>query len=151
MYNKWPQYIILIFVVLVSVDQFIMKACLLIPVKFLTLHMKITLCSLLSLERAVLSRLGTLLWEPWRLNWACLWWFCIKLNENFLFTSFIYLLFIFFFLHFHQVGEIAKIICKPEYAYGSAGSPPDIPPEYFLFSFHILSMLSWNTFTSKSL
>ncbi|XP_014495468.1 peptidyl-prolyl cis-trans isomerase FKBP20-1 [Vigna radiata var. radiata] len=28
-----------------------------------------------------------------------------------------------------KVGEVAKIICKPEYAYGSAGSPPDIPPE----------------------
>ncbi|CAN6565561.1 unnamed protein product [Malus baccata var. baccata] len=27
-----------------------------------------------------------------------------------------------------KVGEIAKITCKPEYAYGSAGSPPDIPP-----------------------
>ncbi|KAH9622972.1 hypothetical protein KSS87_014394 [Heliosperma pusillum] len=28
-----------------------------------------------------------------------------------------------------KVGEIAKITCKPAYAYGSAGSPPDIPPE----------------------
>ncbi|KAG5105929.1 hypothetical protein JHK82_042899 [Glycine max] len=28
------------------------------------------------------------------------------------------------------VGEVAKITCKPEYAYGSAGSPPDIPSEY---------------------
>ncbi|EEF30812.1 fk506 binding protein, putative [Ricinus communis] len=28
-----------------------------------------------------------------------------------------------------KVGEVAKIICKPEYAYGSAGSPPDIPPD----------------------
>ncbi|KAM5556452.1 peptidyl-prolyl cis-trans isomerase FKBP20-1 [Rosa sericea] len=28
-----------------------------------------------------------------------------------------------------KVGEIAKITCKPEYAYGSAGSPPDIPPD----------------------
>ncbi|KAF5729605.1 peptidyl-prolyl cis-trans isomerase FKBP20-1 [Tripterygium wilfordii] len=27
-----------------------------------------------------------------------------------------------------KVGEVAKIICKPEYAYGSTGSPPDIPP-----------------------
>jgi len=26
-----------------------------------------------------------------------------------------------------KVGEIARITCKPEYAYGSAGSPPDIP------------------------
>ncbi|KAI4307611.1 hypothetical protein L6164_030782 [Bauhinia variegata] len=28
-----------------------------------------------------------------------------------------------------KVGEIAKITCKPEYAYGSAGSPPDIPSD----------------------
>ncbi|XP_043814266.1 peptidyl-prolyl cis-trans isomerase FKBP20-1 isoform X2 [Manihot esculenta] len=28
-----------------------------------------------------------------------------------------------------KVGEVAKITCKPEYAYGSAGSPPDIPSE----------------------
>ncbi|XP_043701748.1 peptidyl-prolyl cis-trans isomerase FKBP20-1 [Telopea speciosissima] len=27
-----------------------------------------------------------------------------------------------------KVGEVAKFTCKPEYAYGSAGSPPDIPP-----------------------
>ncbi|PKI72357.1 hypothetical protein CRG98_007227 [Punica granatum] len=27
-----------------------------------------------------------------------------------------------------KVGEVAKITCKPEYAYGVAGSPPDIPP-----------------------
>ncbi|KAF8719564.1 hypothetical protein HU200_024299 [Digitaria exilis] len=27
-----------------------------------------------------------------------------------------------------KVGEVAKIICKPEYAYGAAGSPPEIPP-----------------------
>ncbi|KDO69122.1 hypothetical protein CISIN_1g027810mg [Citrus sinensis] len=28
-----------------------------------------------------------------------------------------------------KVGEVAKLTCKPEYAYGSAGSPPDVPPE----------------------
>uniref|UniRef100_A0A0E0DSG0 peptidylprolyl isomerase n=1 Tax=Oryza meridionalis TaxID=40149 RepID=A0A0E0DSG0_9ORYZ len=28
-----------------------------------------------------------------------------------------------------KVGEVAKITCKPEYAYGSAGSPPEIPPK----------------------
>ncbi|KAM7270261.1 hypothetical protein ACFE04_029475 [Oxalis oulophora] len=28
-----------------------------------------------------------------------------------------------------KVGEIAEITCKADYAYGSAGSPPDIPPE----------------------
>uniref|UniRef100_A0A0F7GYX7 peptidylprolyl isomerase n=1 Tax=Masdevallia picturata TaxID=125444 RepID=A0A0F7GYX7_9ASPA len=28
-----------------------------------------------------------------------------------------------------KIGEIAKITCKPEYAYGSAGSPPEIPPD----------------------
>ncbi|KAI3519944.1 hypothetical protein L1887_09164 [Cichorium endivia] len=27
-----------------------------------------------------------------------------------------------------KVGEIAKITCKSDYAYGSAGSPPEIPP-----------------------
>ncbi|XP_072241866.1 peptidyl-prolyl cis-trans isomerase FKBP4 [Leuresthes tenuis] len=27
-----------------------------------------------------------------------------------------------------KVGEICQLICKPEYAYGSAGSPPKIPP-----------------------
>lgn len=28
-----------------------------------------------------------------------------------------------------KVGEVAKVTCKPEYAYGSMGSPPDIPPD----------------------
>lgn len=27
-----------------------------------------------------------------------------------------------------KVGELCQLICKPEYAYGSAGSPPKIPP-----------------------
>ncbi|KAM4819763.1 peptidyl-prolyl cis-trans isomerase FKBP4 isoform 1-T1 [Thomomys bottae] len=27
-----------------------------------------------------------------------------------------------------KVGEVCQITCKPEYAYGSAGSPPKIPP-----------------------
>ncbi|TFJ98494.1 IgGFc-binding protein-like [Platysternon megacephalum] len=27
-----------------------------------------------------------------------------------------------------KIGEICRITCKPEYAYGSAGSPPKIPP-----------------------
>uniref|UniRef100_A0A3Q3WP42 peptidylprolyl isomerase n=1 Tax=Mola mola TaxID=94237 RepID=A0A3Q3WP42_MOLML len=27
-----------------------------------------------------------------------------------------------------RVGELCQLICKPEYAYGSAGSPPKIPP-----------------------
>ncbi|KAL6001772.1 hypothetical protein ACLOJK_041750 [Asimina triloba] len=27
-----------------------------------------------------------------------------------------------------KVGEVAQITCKPEYAYGISGSPPDIPP-----------------------
>ncbi|XP_061438542.1 peptidyl-prolyl cis-trans isomerase FKBP4 isoform X2 [Rhineura floridana] len=27
-----------------------------------------------------------------------------------------------------KLGELCKITCKPEYAYGSAGSPPKIPP-----------------------
>ncbi|KAH6769212.1 FKBP-like peptidyl-prolyl cis-trans isomerase family protein [Perilla frutescens var. hirtella] len=28
-----------------------------------------------------------------------------------------------------KVGEVARITCKPEYGYGSAGSPPDVPPD----------------------
>ncbi|XVF31842.1 hypothetical protein REPUB_Repub17cG0028700 [Reevesia pubescens] len=27
-----------------------------------------------------------------------------------------------------KVGEVTKITCKPEYAYGTVGSPPDILP-----------------------
>lgn len=41
-----------------------------------------------------------------------------------------------------KVGELCQFICKPEYCYGSAGSPPKIPPnctlafEVELFEFH---------------
>ncbi|KAG7454481.1 hypothetical protein MATL_G00260210 [Megalops atlanticus] len=41
-----------------------------------------------------------------------------------------------------KIGEVSQFICKPEYAYGSAGSPPKIPPnatlvfEVELFEFH---------------
>ncbi|GMH30585.1 hypothetical protein Nepgr_032428 [Nepenthes gracilis] len=28
-----------------------------------------------------------------------------------------------------KVGEVAKITCKPDFAYGIAGSPPDVPPD----------------------
>ncbi|KAJ0069446.1 hypothetical protein NL108_006061, partial [Boleophthalmus pectinirostris] len=41
-----------------------------------------------------------------------------------------------------KVGELCQLICKPEYAYGLAGSPPKIPPnatlvfEIELFEFH---------------
>lgn len=41
-----------------------------------------------------------------------------------------------------KVGELIQLICKPEYAYGAAGSPPKIPPnatlvfEIELFDFH---------------
>lgn len=41
-----------------------------------------------------------------------------------------------------KVGELSQLICKPEYAYGSAGSPPKIPPnatlvfQVELFEFH---------------
>lgn len=27
-----------------------------------------------------------------------------------------------------KIGELCQLISKPEYAYGSAGSPPKIPP-----------------------
>lgn len=41
-----------------------------------------------------------------------------------------------------RIGEVSQLICKPEYAYGAAGSPPKIPPnatlvfEVELFEFH---------------
>ncbi|XP_056137828.1 peptidyl-prolyl cis-trans isomerase FKBP4 [Lampris incognitus] len=41
-----------------------------------------------------------------------------------------------------KVGELCQLICKPEYAYGSAGSPPKIPPnatlvfQVELYEFH---------------
>ncbi|KAG7332963.1 hypothetical protein KOW79_003098 [Hemibagrus wyckioides] len=41
-----------------------------------------------------------------------------------------------------RIGEICQLFCKPEYAYGSAGSPPKIPPnstlvfQVELFDFH---------------
>lgn len=51
-----------------------------------------------------------------------------------------------------KVGELCQLICKPEYAYGSAGSPPKIPPNatlvfevslsdvsYFVYPLHILN------------
>ena len=39
-----------------------------------------------------------------------------------------------------KVGEVAKVTCKPEYAYGAAGSPPDIPPNATLiFEVELLS------------
>uniref|UniRef100_A0A6I8SUI7 peptidylprolyl isomerase n=1 Tax=Xenopus tropicalis TaxID=8364 RepID=A0A6I8SUI7_XENTR len=31
-----------------------------------------------------------------------------------------------------KVGEICQIVCKPEYAYGTSGSPPKIPPNAVL-------------------
>ncbi|KAG8134832.1 putative Peptidylprolyl isomerase protein [Naja naja] len=32
-----------------------------------------------------------------------------------------------------KIGELCQIVCKPEYAYGSAGSPPKIPANATLF------------------
>ncbi|KAG8534925.1 hypothetical protein GDO81_029915, partial [Engystomops pustulosus] len=31
-----------------------------------------------------------------------------------------------------KVGEICRVTCKPEYAYGASGSPPKIPPNAVL-------------------
>jgi peptidylprolyl isomerase len=41
-----------------------------------------------------------------------------------------------------KVEEVAKITCKPEYAYGAAGSPPEIPPEYVFVTLFNLSLLT---------
>lgn len=39
-----------------------------------------------------------------------------------------------------KVGEVAKITCKPDYAYGSVGSPPDIPPnETLIFEVELMA------------
>lgn len=37
-----------------------------------------------------------------------------------------------------SVGEVCEVIIQPEYAYGSKGSPPDIPPDAALiFEMHL--------------
>lgn len=41
-----------------------------------------------------------------------------------------------------KVGELCQIICKPEYAYGSAGSPPKIPPNATLV-FEVCCRSAW--------
>lgn len=39
-----------------------------------------------------------------------------------------------------QKGEVCVLLCKPEYAYGSAGSPPKVPPNAtLLFEIELLS------------
>ncbi|XP_066519466.1 peptidyl-prolyl cis-trans isomerase FKBP5 [Hoplias malabaricus] len=39
-----------------------------------------------------------------------------------------------------QKGEVCLLLCKPEYAYGSAGSPPKVPPNsILLFEVELLS------------
>ncbi|KAG5237560.1 peptidyl-prolyl cis-trans isomerase FKBP20 [Salix suchowensis] len=43
-----------------------------------------------------------------------------------------------------KVGEVAKITCKPEFAYGSAGSLPDIPPGYLIIrQVELVKFLKW--------
>lgn len=43
-----------------------------------------------------------------------------------------------------RVGELCQLICKPEYAYGSAGSPPKIPPNATLiFEVSVGDILDW--------
>lgn len=100
-------------------EQFIMKASLLKLVKFSIPPTKITQFSPLKWERGLWSRLGMLQLEQWRLIYFP--WMPI--------VDQIYGEFLESFFCLFQVGEVVKITCQPEYAYGSAGSPPDIPPK----------------------
>jgi len=47
-------------------------------------------------------------------------------------------------------GELARLTCKPEYAYGAGGMPPTIPPEATLvFEVELLSWKSVKDITGK--
>lgn len=45
-----------------------------------------------------------------------------------------------------KIGEICQLICKPEYAYGAAGSPPKIPPNATLV-FQVRSRRIWRDYS----